>query len=98
MKTLTKAIIISIGLILSFTFISFNISGFYFNNPDSSSEYEYTNSWTKAICNETHCQDYEIYCNGNEFIRQSPITGAVISIPSGWDDPREEEIRERVCE
>lgn len=63
-----------------------------------SSYSEYTHSWTKAICNETHCQDYEIYCNGNEFIRQSPITGAVISIPSGWDDPREEEIRERVCE
>ena len=96
MKQITKVIIILTALILSVAFISFNISGFIFSN--SSSEYEYTNSWTKAICNETHCQDYVIYCKGEEFVKQLPITGAVISIPDEWQDPREETMKEKVCD
>jgi hypothetical protein len=95
MKRITKTAIIAVILVLSFVFISFNASGFIFNN--SSSEYDYTNSWTKAICNETHCQDYQIYCNEEKFVRQSPITGAVISIPENWEDPRNETMRERIC-
>ena len=68
MKQLTKVIIILAVLIVSLALLSFNISGFIFNN--SSADYEYTNSWTKAICNETSCQDYIIYCNENEFVKQ----------------------------
>ena len=94
MKRITKIAIISIVLILSIVFISLNTSGFIFNNSSS----EYYHSWTKAICNETHCQDYVINCSGEELIRQTPITGAVISIPKGWEDPRNETMRERVCE
>jgi hypothetical protein len=94
MKTTTKVIIISVILILSLTVISFRNSGF----ATAEQEYEYTHSWTKAICNETHCQDYEIYCKDSEFVRQNPITGAVISIPKGWEDPRNETMRERVCD
>ncbi len=62
------------------------------------SKLEYTNSWTKAICNETHCQDYQIYCDKDEFVSQSPLTGAVIKIPENWEDPRNEEDRNRVCD
>jgi hypothetical protein len=62
------------------------------------SDYEYDYSLTKAICNETHCQDYEITCKNKEIIKQSPITGAVIEIPQDWQDPRNEELRNKVCE
>ncbi len=95
MKQLTKVIILLTVLIVLLALLSFNISGFIFNN--SSANYEYTNSWTKAICNETSCQDYIIYCNGDEFVRQTPISGAVIDIFEDWEDPRDIEMRERVC-
>ena len=98
MKRITKIALVSIALILIIVFISLSISGFNFNNSNSSSLYDYNHSWTKAICNETHCQDYVIYCDGNEFVRQSPITGAVISIPKYWEDPRNESMIKRVCE
>ena len=96
MKPLTKILIISITLILLIVVVSFNISGL--DSEDSGNIYDYNHSWTKAICNETHCQDYVIYCNGDEFVRQTPITGAVISIPENWEDPRDEVLRERVCD
>lgn len=49
-------------------------------------------SYTKAICNESNfCQDYEITCNGDEVISQTPITGAVLQQDSDWKDPRDEE-------
>lgn len=94
MKRITKLAIVSIALILLIVIISFRTSG----SVNNDSPYEYTHFWTKALCNETHCQDYVIYCNGEEFIRQRPITGAVISIPKGWEDPRNESMRDRVCE
>ncbi len=99
MKTTTKIAIVAVILVLFVVFVSFNASGFIFNNSSIElSGEDYTNCWTKAICNETHCQDYVIYCKGEEFVKQSPITGAVISIPEGWEDPRDEEMRERICE
>jgi len=97
MKNTAKIILLIIALILLICLLSFNISGFYFNNSNSSLEYDYNHSWTKAICNETQCQDYEIYCNGSDLVKQIPITGAVISVPKGWEDPRNETMREKVC-
>jgi len=93
MKNTHKIILLVITLVVLVVILSFSTSGLI--SGDSSSEY--TNSWTKAICNETHCQDYVIYCEGDEFVRQSPISGAVISISPEWEDPRDEEMRERVC-
>lgn len=94
MRKITKAVIIVLILVLTVVFISFDISGIVFTNSSS----EYYHSWTKAVCNGTHCQDYLIECNGDEVIGFSPITGAVIVIPSGWEDPRNETMRERTCE
>lgn len=54
-------------------------------------------SWTKAICNQTHCQDYEIKCSGNNLISKNPITGAIIEIPKDWVDPRNETYRHKIC-
>ncbi len=101
-KTLIKIALglIVVALVLVLVFIPFNLSGYAVRDSSSNAKFtpEYTHSWTKAICNETQCQDYEIYCNGNNLVRQVPITGAVISIPSGWVDPRNEKMRDRVCE
>lgn len=96
MKRISKIIILLVVLVFLIALVSFNISGFILSN--STSEYEYTNSWTKAICNETHCQDYQIYCKEDKFVSQSPITGAVIVIPENWEDPRNETMRNRLCE
>jgi len=84
-----------IALIALLVFIFFRNSGFATAEQQKS---DYTYSWTKAICNETSCQDYEIYCNEDKFVNQTAITGAVISIPKGWEDPRNETMKERVCD
>ena len=57
----------------------------------------YLHSWTKAKCNESQCQDYEIYCNGDKFVNQTPITGAIINLSEGWVDPRNESFRNKLC-
>lgn len=59
---------------------------------------EYTNTHTKAICNETNfCQDYEIVCNEEELVRMSPLTGAVVQHSEGWQDPRGNETATKLC-
>ena len=58
---------------------------------------EFEHSSTKAICNETHCQDYEIRCKGDTLISQNPITGATIEKPENWTDPRNETDKDRLC-
>ena len=53
---------------------------------------------TKAQCNETNfCQDYEIFCNGKNVVRKTPITGAVIQQPSDWTDQRTESEINELC-
>jgi hypothetical protein len=89
-----KIIIATVGLILLIILLSFNVIGL----ASAESSHNYTHSWTKAICNENYCQDYEIYCDGDKLVSQTPITGAVMSIPKDWVDPRNESNRERVCE
>jgi len=54
-------------------------------------------SYTKAICEENFCQDYIISCNGTKLITKEPITGAAISLPKGWQDPRERKLVEGFC-
>jgi hypothetical protein len=94
MKKTISIIIVLIVLFLLVLLISFKISGF----ASAESTYNYSYSWTKAICNETHCQDYQIYCNNSQMINQIQITGAIITLPKGWVDPRNETMRERICE
>jgi len=55
-------------------------------------------SWTKAICNKTHCQDYEIICDGKEIVTQAPITGAVIKISDTLEDLRDEKNKKEYCD
>ena len=76
-------------LVLSFTISS---KGDYVKIP------QYTHSLTKAICNsENFCQDYEIFCEKEEVIKMSPITGAAIQFSETWQDQRDEEMRSKFC-
>ena len=54
-------------------------------------------TYTKAVCNETnYCEDYEITCQDDEVVSMNP-TGAAIQFSNDWEDPRNEEIIERIC-
>jgi hypothetical protein len=54
-------------------------------------------SWTKAICNKTHCQDYEIVCNGKKIVNKTQITGATIVLSETWEDSRKNSDKEEFC-
>lgn len=92
-RLITFVIIIIIALI-SFGLILFLND----RTPTGQAIEEFEHSLTKAICNETHCQDYEIKCKGNRLISQNQITGAIIEKPEDWIDPRNETDRDRLCE
>ena len=74
-------------IIVTITFISSNLRN----------EQTYTHSFTKAICTENnYCADYEIFCKGNNILRMTP-TGAAIQFSGDWEDPRDEESRNKFC-
>jgi hypothetical protein len=65
---------------------------------EAESELPYTHSFTKAICTEDkYCQDYEIICKGKKTISITPITGAAVQFSEAWEDPRDEEFRNKMC-
>lgn len=47
-------------------------------------------SFTKAICVENTCQDFEIACKNELLISQKPISEKVY-FPEAWQDLRSEE-------
>lgn len=64
---------------------------------DQKSEFPYTHSHTKAICDgNNYCEDYEIFCKDKKVVKMTP-TGAVIQFSEDWEDPRDEEIRSNSC-
>lgn len=69
-----------------------------FDNNLNYNQIKYTNSHTKAICDENnYCQDYHIFCKKESLIKMSPITGAAIQLPSTWTDPRNQETINKIC-
>ena len=59
---------------------------------------QYTNSHTKAICDEQNlCQDYEIFCEDEDIVYMLPITGAVVQFSEDWQDPRDEKTISSSC-
>jgi len=60
---------------------------------------KYQHSFTKAICNESnYCQDYEIVCEENKTISRTPMSGAIIQHSEDWEDPRDENSKNKACE
>jgi len=55
-------------------------------------------SSTKAICDkDNYCEDYEITCN-NDKITSIISTGHAIQHSTDWEDPRDETMRDKLCE
>ncbi len=45
-------------------------------------------SYTKAICEGTFCQDYEVICLGGELVEMIPFENAWVVHEDGWVDFR----------
>jgi hypothetical protein len=90
-----KRLILMILLVIFSSLIFFLF--FNFSNKITGKTTDSYYLWTKAICNETHCQDYEIVCEGKNIISQTPVTGAIIEISNEWEDSRNENDREKFC-
>ena len=55
-------------------------------------------SLTKAICDKNnYCEDYEITCN-NDKVTRIISTGHAIQHSTDWEDPRDETMRDKLCE
>ena len=67
-------------------------------NKTISNQKEYDVMWTKAICNESFCQDYKIKCKNDKLVSKTPITGAIMTIDNNWEDPRDKAIQNKLCE
>ena len=81
-------LVLVVGLIFS-VFNLFQITGGTIQNY-------YT--YTKAVCDETnYCEDYVITCQDEELVSMNP-TGAAIQFSKDWQDPRDKEIIERICD
>jgi hypothetical protein len=93
--------ILLIGLVLMLIFLTsvLLISSFgLIESFSQKSEFPYTHSHTKAICDEQNlCQDYEIFCENKDVIYIIPITGAVVQFGEDWQDLRSAEMRNGFC-
>jgi len=86
MKKTTILLILIIVLVGAGIFISLN--NFLFTGRII--EGQNFHSSTIAICNETHCEDYEVECEGNKTI-STRATGYTIQKTYNWEDPRGEQ-------
>ena len=48
--------------------------------------------YTRAICNNESCKDYEVLCDGNEFVGVRDINGNGVWTNESWIDFREENL------
>lgn len=94
-----KILLIGFVLVLIFLTSVLLISSFgLIESFSQKSEFPYTHSYTKAICDKNnYCEDYEIFCKDKKIVKMNPITGAVIQFSEDWEDPRDEEIRNDFC-
>lgn len=81
-------------LVLALAVGIFWFTGYAGINSEGAREFDYI--WTKAICDDNVCRDYEIKCMDGEVVDVSPVSGFVV-FSSIWEDPREEDFREKYC-
>ena len=85
---LSTAILVLVAILIYFVFSLSQITGGTIQN-------HYT--YTKAVCDETnYCEDYVITCQDDELVSMNS-TGAAIQFSKDWQDPRDKEIIERIC-
>jgi putative cell wall-binding protein len=51
-------------------------------------DFEYSNTYTSAVCQENKCIDYLFTCKNGELIQSKMISG-MVSFEDGWIDRRE---------
>ena len=52
-------------------------------------------TYTTAICDGNKlCQDNIVECDGNNLVKITPISGAVVQQPQDWQDPRDNKTKE----
>lgn len=100
MKKTAKLITLIITLLILIGILSFYLFQNYLiitgKAVVSEEEKQYNYTYTKAVCDETHCQDYLITCDGSELLESTPITG-MVSHDADWEDPRDEKIIKGFC-
>jgi len=89
---LVAVLVILVSAILALVFNPYNIVGAVIGYETVSNNY----SFTKAICDDEYCQDYEIVCENGSLVSQEPVTG-LVPISDTWEDPRTSEQINRVC-
>ena len=70
--------------ILLIVFLSFFVAGYYIVF-----DYDFTDSYTSAVCSENMCQDYEFTCLNGEIVLSRAISGLVV-FDDDWVDLRSE--------
>lgn len=84
-----------LGTIIAVLLISLSSA----ENPPQTQNKQNIHAWTKAICDKNNlCQDYLIECKDENPTRISPITGAIVKFDSSWQDPRNIEQKEKLCD
>jgi len=75
------------------------LTSFSISPKEINTENTNLHAWTKAICDKDNfCQDYTIECDGRTPTKISPITGAAVQFDNLWQDPRDADQRERLCD
>ena len=93
---LITSIIMSLIILIIF-FLVF-ISSISANSGNYVVVRQYTHSYTKAFCSlEKYCEDYEIFCQNENFIGMRS-TGTAVQFRESWQDPRDEETRNNICD
>ena len=96
---LTAVILIIFALILVVILSPGKLTSFVVSETETGLNNQNLHAWTKAICDKDNfCQDYTIECDGRTPTKISPITGATVQFDSLWQDPRNVEQRERLCD
>jgi len=97
MKSETKAILLlSFLLILLVGNLIFLSSYMFPTGKAISQPAERQYSFTKAICEENICQDYQIACKNEQLIYQKPISEKIY-FPENWQDLRSKEEKKELC-
>lgn len=92
-KTITKILIILILVTVAGLYLKSLLGG-----VTASAVLVGEYSYTKAVCDETNfCQDYQIFCDNNIFLKVEKIENASFQYPEDWVDPRSPEAINRLC-
>lgn len=92
-----KILIIPLTIVLALLAVALIFVSAQMINFEDKKETPQKYSYTTAICEGDFCQDHVVVCDGEDVVSTTPITGAAITVPNGWQDPRNAEDTEKFC-